>query len=47
VAKNAEDAMIMISDYLNVTNEEVEFEKVLWEYEVSRMGLKPGEVREL
>jgi len=45
VADNAEDAKRLVGDHLAVTNQRVEFERVLTDGEVERLGLKPGEVK--
>jgi hypothetical protein len=46
VADNAEDAKGLVGDHLAVTNQRVEFERVLTAGEVERRGLKPGEVEQ-
>ena len=45
VADTVDHAIALVGDHLAVTNEKVEFEKILTDHEVARLGLKTGEVR--
>lgn len=45
VADSADHAVALVGDHLAVTNEKVEFVKILTDDEVARLGLKAGEVR--
>ena len=45
VSDNLEHAKALVGDYLEVTNERVELERILTKGEVERLRLSPGEVR--
>jgi hypothetical protein len=45
VADDVEHAKALIGDYLAVTNQRVEFERVLTDGDVARLELKLGEVK--
>lgn len=46
VAGDLEDAKALVGDHLKVTNEKVDFERVLSDSELTRLGLKLGEVKD-
>jgi len=45
VADTVDHAIALVGDHLAITNEKVEFVKILIDDEVVRLGLKAGEVR--
>jgi hypothetical protein len=45
VADGFDRAMALVGDHLGVTNERVEFHKILTDAEMRRLGLKLGEVK--
>jgi hypothetical protein len=45
VTDTLDHATALVGDHLRVTNEKVEFERVLTDGEVTRLGLKSGEVK--
>ncbi len=45
VANSLEHATVLVGDHLGVTSQSVEMEKILTDGEVTRLGLKLGEVK--
>ena len=45
VADTIADAQVFVGHYLNITNQQIEFCKILTDGEVARLGLKRGEVK--
>jgi len=47
VADDSAHAQALVGEYASVTNEQVEFERVLTEGDVARPKIKSGEVKQL
>ena len=45
VADTIADAQVFVGNYLNITNQQIEFYKLLTDGEIDRLRLKRGEVK--
>jgi hypothetical protein len=45
VADTIADAQVFVGNYLNITNQQIEFYKLLTDEELAQLGLKRGEVK--
>ena len=45
VADTRAEAQVFVGNYLNITNQQIKFYKLLTDEELARLGLKRGEVK--
>ncbi|MGA7011056.1 MAG: hypothetical protein WBZ16_01760, partial [Pseudolabrys sp.] len=45
VADTIAEAQVFVGNYLNITNQQIEFYKLLTDEELTRLGLKRGEIK--